>query len=187
MIIKATRWIQPGQRITINKGEKFVGLPTIERRRELKKHLGIHCKCPRCKDPTEMGLFLSAIRCEENLTPRGCSGGHYISSDPLNENANWKCSNNKACKSNKSYQQIKSMLLTIEQELPSVNNGQQADVILKQLKDFDEYYSGDVLCSSHFIIRIAKSRMRQVINYFLDSGEKLLLCVINDFPRKSLM
>ena len=45
------------------------------------------CKCQRCSDPTEMGSFLSAMRCPE----KDCSDGFLLPSDSLDPDSDWIC------------------------------------------------------------------------------------------------
>merc|ERR1712156_245084 len=45
------------------------------------------CTCSRCQDPTEMGSYLSAIKCF-----KGCEDGFLLPIDPMNLNSNWHCS-----------------------------------------------------------------------------------------------
>lgn len=65
---------------------------TKNRREHLKQSKFFDCECARCKDPTELGTYLSALKCRE------CSSGHLLSSDPLNETAIWICDNKKCLK-----------------------------------------------------------------------------------------
>ena len=43
------------------------------------------CDCERCCDPTELGTYLSALKCMK------CSVGYYLAQDPLSESSAWKC------------------------------------------------------------------------------------------------
>lgn len=183
LIIKAVRTIQPGERITIDRAGQYRALPTLLRREKLLQDLGIDCRCRRCKDPTELGTFISAVRCEENLTQKACAG-HYVPLNPLNDKTKWKCTI-KSCTSFKTSQDIHNLIKNLEDELPAVVNG-RADEVLKQLKAFNDYYAGDVISSTHYLMHISRSRGRQVVKYFLGSSEKLLLCVLNSYPRKKL-
>lgn len=58
---------------------------TIERRHQLKQAKCFDCLCPRCKDPTEMKTFASAVNCSS------CSGGICIPTDPLVNTSDWHC------------------------------------------------------------------------------------------------
>ncbi|KAG6450624.1 SET domain-containing protein SmydA-8-like isoform X2 [Manduca sexta] len=63
---------------------------TQARRQHLKDTKYFSCKCQRCSDPTELGTYLSAMKClGEEKTP--CDGIH-LPEDPLNEETDWACS-----------------------------------------------------------------------------------------------
>ncbi|XP_035444047.2 SET domain-containing protein SmydA-8-like [Spodoptera frugiperda] len=62
---------------------------TQARRQHLKDSKYFACKCPRCSDPTELGTYLSAMRClgDEN---KPCDGIH-LPEDPLDDETDWVC------------------------------------------------------------------------------------------------
>ncbi|KAG8331007.1 hypothetical protein J6590_050393 [Homalodisca vitripennis] len=71
-------------------GELFVSYtssiqPTILRRENLRYSKYFDCDCSRCSDPTELGTHLSSLKCTK------CDNGLIMSSDPLNQEATWKC------------------------------------------------------------------------------------------------
>jgi hypothetical protein len=45
------------------------------------------CKCPRCCDPTELGTFLSAMKCLDG----DCTDGYLLPSDSLDPDSDWIC------------------------------------------------------------------------------------------------
>ncbi|CAH1639287.1 unnamed protein product [Spodoptera littoralis] len=63
---------------------------TQARRQHLKDSKYFACKCPRCSDPTELGTYLSAMKClgDEN---KPCDGIH-LPEDPLDDETDWVCS-----------------------------------------------------------------------------------------------
>lgn len=63
---------------------------TQARRQHLKDTKYFNCKCLRCSDPTEMGTYLSALKClgDDN---RPCDGIH-LAEDPLDDETDWACS-----------------------------------------------------------------------------------------------
>lgn len=63
---------------------------TQARRQHLKDSKYFACKCPRCSDPTELGTYLSAMKClgDEN---NPCDGIH-LPVDPLDDDTEWTCS-----------------------------------------------------------------------------------------------
>ena len=56
----------------------------------MKEHWKFTCTCPRCSDPTEMGTFLSAIRCTE--CSKAGNIGYLLPADS-GEDADWVCCN----------------------------------------------------------------------------------------------
>lgn len=64
---------------------------TIRRREHLLENKFFDCYCRRCMDPTELGTCLGAFICPK------CKIGTVLSSDPLNNNADWYCTNKKSC------------------------------------------------------------------------------------------
>ena len=54
----------------------FLGTPY--RRADLKNTWSFDCMCPRCKDPTEYGSYVSAMQCDV------CKCGYMLPLTPLN-------------------------------------------------------------------------------------------------------
>lgn len=62
---------------------------TQQRRDHLKTNKYFSCSCARCADPTELGTYLSALRCL-GVDGVGCSG-YQLPIDSLNDASDWKC------------------------------------------------------------------------------------------------
>ncbi|XP_047032333.1 SET domain-containing protein SmydA-8-like [Helicoverpa zea] len=62
---------------------------TQARRQHLKDSKYFACKCSRCRDPTELGTYLSAMKClgDDN---KPCDGIH-LPEDPLDDETDWVC------------------------------------------------------------------------------------------------
>ena len=45
------------------------------------------CACSRCQDPSELGSFMSAMKCTD------CNNGNLLPMDPMDSDAQWLCSN----------------------------------------------------------------------------------------------
>ena len=71
------------QRISITYTDSL--WPTLDRRQHLAYSKHFQCDCERCCDPTELGTYLSALKCMK------CSVGYYLAQDPLSESSAWKC------------------------------------------------------------------------------------------------
>ena len=82
--IYATREIPKGESVTATYTQTL--WDTARRRAHLKIAKCFDCTCKRCSDPTELGTFASSILC--------CiCEGLIISTNPLKNFADWKCSN----------------------------------------------------------------------------------------------
>lgn len=85
--IKAVVPIQKGEHIATMYSHALWG--TLARRQHLKDTKYFACKCPRCSDPTEMGTYLSAMKClGDGSTP--CDGIH-LPQNPLDDETDWAC------------------------------------------------------------------------------------------------
>ena len=49
----------------------------VRRRTDIKKYWFFDCACPRCSDPSELGTFMSAIRCN------ACRNGYLLPENSL--------------------------------------------------------------------------------------------------------
>uniref|UniRef100_A0A0K2T923 Protein msta n=1 Tax=Lepeophtheirus salmonis TaxID=72036 RepID=A0A0K2T923_LEPSM len=58
---------------------------TTQRRIELYYGKYFSCECKRCLDPTEMGSYISALKCQN------CKEGLILSESPLDLNSAWSC------------------------------------------------------------------------------------------------
>ncbi|XP_045774597.1 SET domain-containing protein SmydA-8 [Maniola jurtina] len=63
---------------------------TQARRQHLKDTKYFTCKCQRCSDPTELGTYLSAMKCFGD--DKGSCDGIHLPEDPLDEETDWACS-----------------------------------------------------------------------------------------------
>lgn len=83
MTMRAVRRIRKGEDITHSYTEP---LDTVLRRQSLLQ-MGkfFTCNCQRCRDPTELGTFASAVLCQK------CKEGFLISSDVSKLDADWLC------------------------------------------------------------------------------------------------
>lgn len=88
---------------------------TQARRQHLREAKYFACKCVRCSDPTEMGTFLSAMKClgdGQNI----CSGIH-LPEDPLDDETDWACNK---CNIKLSNSQVNVLLSQITEEVENV-------------------------------------------------------------------
>ncbi len=87
MFIRTTVPLRKGAKILLNH-EIGVFAGTIERQSSLKKRTRFYsCDCQRCRDPTELGTFVSGIYCRKCPDQEGI----ILSESPLDEHAEWVC------------------------------------------------------------------------------------------------
>uniref|UniRef100_A0A336KMW1 CSON012778 protein n=1 Tax=Culicoides sonorensis TaxID=179676 RepID=A0A336KMW1_CULSO len=84
---------------------------TMARQYHLKEGKFFTCKCKRCMDPTELNSHLSTIKCSK------CEEGGVLSSDPLDMDADWKCTH---CSFKTSGAAIQRALGVIQTEIDQV-------------------------------------------------------------------
>lgn len=85
--VRAAVNIKKGDHITTMYTHALWG--TQARREHLRETKYFTCKCTRCSDPTELGSYLSALRCMGGGAD-GC-GGIQLPIDPLDDNTDWVC------------------------------------------------------------------------------------------------
>lgn len=86
--VKVVIPIMKGEHITTMYSHALWG--TEARRQHLKDTKYFSCKCPRCSDPTELGTYLSAMKCFGDGN-KSCDGIH-LPEDPLDDDTEWACS-----------------------------------------------------------------------------------------------
>uniref|UniRef100_A0A1B6C8V2 SET domain-containing protein n=1 Tax=Clastoptera arizonana TaxID=38151 RepID=A0A1B6C8V2_9HEMI len=87
IIIYATADITKGTHLSISYTDLLWG--TINRRHHLAESKLFLCKCPRCKDPTELGTFFSAFACRKRECPGSVLPNTFCNES--NENLLWEC------------------------------------------------------------------------------------------------
>ncbi|KOB76050.1 Protein msta, isoform A [Operophtera brumata] len=96
--------------------------PTIIRREFLIQSKFFNCDCPRCADPTELGTHLSTLKCNK------CDNGVILSTNPLDNDAQWKCTD-KNCEFRTSGAAMRKMLAVAQadlEQLDAIEPGPQA-------------------------------------------------------------
>nr|CAD7573926.1 unnamed protein product [Timema californicum] len=82
--VRASVHISQGQPIFFNYTSPLQG--TCERREHLHEGKYFDCTCSRCRDPTELGTYMSSLKCVK------CRGKGLVSPvDALKENSPWEC------------------------------------------------------------------------------------------------
>lgn len=173
MQIRAMRDIKKGESITVNYGYILMG--TLKRRERLNMGKFFWCACQRCSDPTEFGTYCSALKCSS------CSNGILLSTNPLDQQAEWKCLK---CSHTIEAKHISSMLDKLFDQLDSID---PHDVRGQEM--FIERY-GNILGSNHYLILSAKYDLCQLYgraeDFLVDSLSEDLLKHKEDYCRDVL-
>ncbi|KAG6451401.1 hypothetical protein O3G_MSEX007112 [Manduca sexta] len=88
--------------------------PTIVRRELLLESKFFNCDCARCADPTELGTHLSTLKCNK------CDNGIIVSSNPLENEAPWKCSD-RSCGFQTSADAMRKILNVVQAEVEQLD------------------------------------------------------------------
>lgn len=88
---------------------------TQARRQHLKDTKFFSCKCQRCSDPTELGTYLSAMKCLGDGS-KLCEGIH-LPEDPLDDETDWACNK---CSVKVANSQVNMAITQMEEEVESV-------------------------------------------------------------------
>lgn len=120
---------------------------TLKRREHLQEGKFFWCQCERCTDPTELGTYTSAIQCPK------CRGGLILSTDPLNQEADWRC---RACKYIVSADSMLKLIDTVYKELDAVD--------ANSVVGFEEFLSKyrNVFHKNHYLCVCAKHSLFQL-------------------------
>uniref|UniRef100_A0A182R8I9 SET domain-containing protein n=1 Tax=Anopheles funestus TaxID=62324 RepID=A0A182R8I9_ANOFN len=94
LTVRVLRDVKAGESLTLTYAHILQG--TLKRRQHLKEEKFFYCNCRRCSDPTELGTYCSALRCNK------CRKGHILPVNPLNHESEWlcqQCPNGMSCES----------------------------------------------------------------------------------------
>lgn len=86
----------------------YISSCTMARQYHLKEGKFFTCKCKRCLDPTELNTHLSTLKCTK------CPEGGILTTDPLDMNAEWRCSH---CEFKTAGPSIQRVLTIIQAEI----------------------------------------------------------------------
>lgn len=106
----AGRDIKQGENLSIMYTHMLWG--TQARHEHLMANKYFECSCTRCRDPTELGSFLSALLCIGN-EHAACSG-KILPTDPHDAATDWTCS---ACPVRLENEKVSFMLTNMEEEV----------------------------------------------------------------------
>ncbi|MCL4145060.1 UNVERIFIED_CONTAM: hypothetical protein GTU68_036376, partial [Idotea baltica] len=135
---------------------------TIARREHLKINKYFMCTCSRCSDPTELGTYFSALRCQD------CGIGYLTSAAALDELADWICSN---CNSTVPVAKVKEITL----ELGEIVDQVIANPSIKSLEDLIERKSTTLVHPNHFHLFASKHSLLQIYGRQSNVEEETML------------
>jgi hypothetical protein len=145
MFVYATVDINKGESVTTTYTNTFWNTST--RRVHLQSAKCFDCTCARCSDPTELGTYVGAINCTK------CNQGKVISTDPLQNLAQWRCN---SCGNEMTAKQIEWGNQALRDEIDKLDKRGPKD-----LEDFLEKYknvlhptNGHVLQVKHALSKI---------------------------------
>ncbi|XP_069699803.1 uncharacterized protein SmydA-5 [Periplaneta americana] len=134
--VRATRQIRKGEHISTMYTHALWG--TQARRDHLMSTKYFNCRCKRCSDPTELGTYLSAMRClgaeilsDGSADADGAScGGTQLPVSPLDDNTDWRCDR---CPVVLSASQVNELVSRIGEEVDSVQASSPTVTQLEEL------------------------------------------------------
>jgi len=144
--------------VSIKKGDEIVTsyhhyyyhlYGTMYRRSDIRRTWKFDCICHRCKDPSELGTMVSAIRC------KSCNG-FLLPIQPLDYGTNWRCSNCNTVRENK---EMESMIEKLEFDIDSIP-GSAAEQLEQRVTDLV-----GTLHENHYLITECKRRLLDIYGH----------------------
>lgn len=155
----ATVPISKGDLITATYTQSLWG--TLDRRKHLLENKYFYCECDRCKDPTELGTHLGNIYCSVCNNPFGQNtdnrGSMLVSTNPLDEDAPWKC---EKCGHSILSKQMVWGNNALKQDLLKLNKTNPYE-----FEDFIEKYSQTLHPSNHLVVQAKLALVQIYGNY----------------------
>ncbi|CAH0564026.1 unnamed protein product [Brassicogethes aeneus] len=149
--IRAALPIKKGDHITTMYTHALWG--TQARREHLRETKYFSCKCQRCVDPTELGSYLSALKCM-GTSDEPC-GGVQLPLDALDDSTEWACNQ---CEVRLSNHEVSFLVNQIGEEVDNVQLSnptvRELDALLTKLQTFlhpNHYHSYSV---KHSLIQL---------------------------------
>ncbi|XP_058460574.1 SET domain-containing protein SmydA-8 [Malaya genurostris] len=143
--IRLTKDLKTGDPITLSYSYTLQG--TLKRRQHLFDSKFFWCRCQRCSDPTEFGSNCSTLICTK------CSNGLVLSTNPLDQESDWKC---KSCEHIISAEIVTRLLDRLFKEVDAID-GNSIELYEKFI---DSYKS--TLHFNHYLFLSAKHSLCQL-------------------------
>ena len=179
MVLRAQVDILKGEEVTIHYMTPMLG--TAVRRSKIRKNWFFDCTCPRCRDPTEMGTFASALLCPD--CAKAGKEGVLLPADPLDPACPSTCSVS-GCKSREEAARVSAMVAKFEVDLETEGECVEAlETFLVTL--------GQTLHPQHYLTMTGKRRLLASLHLAMSQGgggppSRLLLQQIVDLADESL-
>ncbi|XP_063829127.1 SET domain-containing protein SmydA-8-like isoform X1 [Ostrinia nubilalis] len=169
--VKVVVPVQKGNHITTMYSHALWG--TQARRQHLKDTKYFACKCQRCSDPTELGTYLSAMKClGDDGNP--CDGIH-LPEDPLDDETEWAC-NKCSVKINNS--QVNMIISQMGEEVENVQmmggSPMMLENLLCRLSTFLHPNHYHLYAIKHSLIQLYGRLTDQMSQNMLD--KKIMMC-----------
>ncbi|KAK6616972.1 hypothetical protein RUM44_005329 [Polyplax serrata] len=139
MIFRTIIPISAGEKINIS--YTYTLQSSLKRRQHLRKTKFFSCDCKRCSDPTELGTYVSAMKCQK------CRNGFLLPENPLDDESSWTCGTSK-CKSIVDVSQLIPTMNQFYAELDSINGNdiKGYEAFLKKCQNI--FHENHYLCLS---------------------------------------
>jgi len=180
MRIRASRTIEKDEVLTLSYNSNWGSYGTVKRREIILDTGGFLCKCTRCVDPTELGTFMSSLKC----SIASCAGYLVPALQTNGEEWRWECSfGGSSCPIANFGAGINSAIKTkpIEQELNGILSTLNflslttaGDFVMK----FISAYSGTPLHPNHWILQHASQTL---VHVFGSQIKKLTPAQLDNF------
>ncbi|XP_050308455.1 SET domain-containing protein SmydA-8-like isoform X2 [Anthonomus grandis grandis] len=170
--------------LPINKGEHISTMythalwGTQARREHLKETKYFECKCKRCKDPTELDTYLSALRCIGTLDDEPC-GGIQLPINPLDDNTEWACNK---CDVKLTNQEVSFLVNQIGEEVDNVQLSnptvRELDSLLTKMLNFVHPNHYHVYSVKHSLVQLYGYQQGYMPNQLSDDvlAKKATMC-----------
>ncbi|XP_035704184.1 SET domain-containing protein SmydA-8 isoform X2 [Folsomia candida] len=130
--------ITKGEMITISYSPHDTLCGTLQRQVSNEDVAHFICTCSRCKDPTEFGTFISAVKCCNCGNGNKGDEGFLLPLDPLVPESPWIC-NSKSCDESQSVHKIVAQTYPIQQMFEATKrSGLERCDEIKELKNILE-------------------------------------------------
>lgn len=147
--------VKKGDMLTIFYSTRYALYGTLKRIVLMEEIAHFQCKCCRCCDNTEMGTFMSAVKCLD------CERDYLLPEYPTTVQSDWKCSD---CGSIQNVCKIVSRVCEIEDQVEKIKG---LDLNVKDeltlLSAVAQKASGNILHKNHYVLQDISTRMIQLL------------------------